>query len=50
MLSVQGIDIAHEIAVLTLAFLVIRGGQALLEHYFPSSGAVPTARFLYGGP
>ena len=35
---------------LTLAFLVIRGLQALQEHYFPGSGSVTVARFLYGGP
>lgn len=46
----QGIDVAHAIAVLTLAFLFIRGGQALMEHYFPDSGANYTARFLFGGP
>lgn len=46
----QGVDIAHAVAVLTLAFVAIRGGQAVLEHYFPSSGAVTAARFIYGGP
>lgn len=46
----QGVDIAHAVAVITLAFLGIRGGQALLEHYFPESGAVTAARFIYGGP
>jgi hypothetical protein len=47
---VQGIDVVHTIAVLTLAFLFIRGAQALMEHYFPDSGANYTARFLFGGP
>lgn len=46
----QGIDVLHTIAAMTLAFLFIRGAQALGEHYFPGSGANDTARFLYGGP
>lgn len=40
----------HFIAGLTLALLVIRGAQALTEHYFPGSGLVPAERFIYGGP
>jgi hypothetical protein len=47
---VQGIDVVHSIAALTLAFLFIRGAQALTEHYFPESGPVYAARFLFGGP
>jgi hypothetical protein len=47
---VQGIDVVHTIAALTLAFLFIRGGQALLEHYFPETGPVYAGRFLFGGP
>jgi hypothetical protein len=46
----QGIDVLHAIAVLTLALLFVRGAQALMEHYFPDSGANFTARFLFGGP
>ena len=46
----QGVDVLHLIAGLTLAFLFIRGAQALSEHYFPGSGANSAARFLYGGP
>lgn len=46
----QGIDVVHAIAGITLAFLFIRGLQALTEHYFPGSGAVQAERFLYGGP
>lgn len=48
--SMQGVDIAHGVAVLTLVLLFVRGGQALLEHYFPNSGSVTAARFIYGGP
>lgn len=46
----QGIDVLHTVAVLTLAFLFIRGAQALSEHYLPGSGANDAARFLFGGP
>jgi hypothetical protein len=46
----QGIDVLHMIAGMTLAFLLIRGSQALGEHYFPESGALDAARFLFGGP
>lgn len=48
--GVHGVDILHGVAVITLVFLVIRGGQALVEHYFPDSGLVPAERFIYGGP
>jgi hypothetical protein len=47
---VHGVDLLHFIAGLTLALLVIRGGQAIVEHYFPDSGFVPVERFVYGGP
>jgi hypothetical protein len=43
-------DVVHELAVLALAFLFIRGLQALGEHYFPDSEANVAARFLFGGP
>lgn len=48
--GVHGIDVLHFVAALTLALLVIRGGQALVEHYFPDSGLVSAERFVYGGP
>jgi hypothetical protein len=38
------------VAGITVAFLFIRGLQALTEHYAPGSGAVKAERFLYGGP
>jgi len=43
-------DVVHAAAVLTIALLVIRGFQALGEHYFPDSEGVVAARFIYGGP
>lgn len=46
----QGVDVLHTIAVLTVAYLFIRGLQALTEHYAPGSGAVKAERFLFGGP
>jgi hypothetical protein len=46
----QGIDVLHSVAVLTLALVFVRGAQALAEHYFPGSGANTAARFIYGGP
>lgn len=46
----HSVDVIHAAAVLTVAFVVIRGVQALAEHYFPDSEAVAAARFIYGGP
>lgn len=46
----HGIDVLHFVAGLTLALLLIRGGQALVEHYFPDTGLVAAERFIYGGP
>lgn len=46
----HSVDVVHAAAVLTVALLVIRGLQALAEHYFPDSEAVAAARFIYGGP
>ncbi len=43
-------DVVHAIAVLTLALVVIRGLQALGEHYFPDSEALVAGRYIYGGP
>lgn len=48
--SVQGVDVLHLVAGVTLAFLFIRGLQLLTEHYAPGSGAVQAERFLYGAP
>lgn len=47
---VQGVDVLHIIAGLTLAFLFIRGFQALAAHYVPDSGPAKVADFLYGRP
>jgi hypothetical protein len=47
---VHSIDVVHEVAVLALAFVFIRGLQALLEHYFPDSEPAAVGRFLFGGP
>jgi hypothetical protein len=47
---VQGIDVVHTIAALTLAFLFIRGLQLLTEHYFPGSGPAQVETFLFGRP
>lgn len=46
----HSVDVVHEIAVLALAFTVIRGVQALLEHYFPDSEPAAVGRFIFGGP
>lgn len=46
----QGVDLLHTAAILTLTLIVIRGAQAIGEHYFGNSGAVTAARFIYGGP
>lgn len=46
----HSVDVIHAAAVLTVALVVIRGVQALAEHYFPDSEGVAAARFIYGGP
>lgn len=46
----HSVDVVHAAAVLTVALLVIRGVQAIMEHYFPDSEAAAAARFIYGGP
>ncbi len=46
----QAIDVLHEVAALTIALLAIRGLQAIVEHFFPSSEAAAVGRFIYGGP
>jgi hypothetical protein len=48
--AMQGVDVLHFVAAMTLALFVVRGLQAIGEHYFPSSGAVTAARYVYGGP
>jgi len=46
----HSVDVIHAAATLTVALLVIRGLQAIAEHYFPQAEAVAAARFIYGGP
>ena len=46
----HSVDVIHAAATLTVALLVIRGIQAVAEHYFPQSEGVAAARFIYGGP
>lgn len=46
----HSVDVLHAAAVLTVALLVVRGFQAIAEHYFPSSEGVAAARFIFGGP
>lgn len=46
----HSVDVIHSAAVLTVALLVIRGVQAIVEHYLPNHEATAAARFIYGGP
>lgn len=46
----HSVDVLHEIAALLVALFVIRGIQAIGEHYFPGSDPVAVGRFLVGGP
>lgn len=46
----HSIDVVHEIAALTIALVVVRGIQSLVEHYFPNSEPAAVSRFIYGGP
>lgn len=48
--GVESYDIVHLIAALTIGFVVVRGLQAGVEHYFPSSEPAAVLRFIYGGP
>jgi hypothetical protein len=47
---VTGIDVLHTAAAVTLALILIRGIQAILEHMAPNSGLVTAGRFVWGGP
>lgn len=44
------LDVAHAIAAVAVALVVVRGLQTLGEHYFPNSDAVAAARWIFGGP
>jgi hypothetical protein len=46
----QTIDVLHAAAVLTLALVLIRAIQAVLEHYAPEAGPTVAMRYIYGGP
>lgn len=46
----QTFDVAHGIAVVLVAMLVLHGLQAIAEHYFPNTEAVAAGRFIVGGP
>jgi hypothetical protein len=48
--TMQSFDVLHAIAAVTIALVVVRGLQALGEHYFPDATGVLAARFIYGGP
>lgn len=46
----HGVDVLHEIAAISIALFVIRGLQALGEHYFPGTQPTAVGRYLFGGP
>lgn len=46
----HSVDVIHAAAVLTIALTVVRGVQAIVEHYFPNHEVTAAARFIYGGP
>lgn len=43
-------NVVNVVAAITIGFVVIRGLQAAVEHYFPDSDPCAVMRFLYGGP
>jgi hypothetical protein len=47
---VESLNLAYGIALVIASFAVIRGAQAMAEHYFPNSEGVVAARFILGGP
>lgn len=47
---VETYDVLHIVAALALGLVAVRGIQAGVEHYFPSSEPAVVMRFLFGGP
>ena len=43
-------NVLNVVAALALGFVAVRGLQAAVEHYFPSSEPAAVMRFLFGGP
>lgn len=43
-------DVAHAVAAITIGLVVVRGLQAVSEHYFPNTEPVAVLRFIFGGP
>jgi hypothetical protein len=48
--GVETYDVLHIVAALAIGLVAVRGIQAGLEHYFPSTQPTVVLRFLFGGP
>lgn len=46
----ESINLVYGAGLVLAALAVLRGVQAISEHYFPNSEGVVAARFILGGP
>lgn len=46
----ETINLGYGAALVLASLAVLRGIQAIAEHYFPNSEGVVAARFILGGP
>ena len=43
-------NVVNVVAALTIGFVVVRGLQATVEHYFGNTEPAAVLRFIFGGP
>lgn len=46
----ESLNLLYGVGLVLASLAVLRGGQAIAEHYFPNSEGVVAARFILGGP
>lgn len=46
----ESLNLAYGAALVLASLAVLRGVQAIAEHYFPNTEGVVAARFILGGP
>lgn len=49
-LTVESINLFYGAGLVLASLAVLKGVQAIAEHYFPNSEGVVAARFILGGP
>src|SRR5437870_11245666 len=47
-LRMEAVSVLHVVGALLIGLLVLRGGLAVLHHYWPDSGATIAATFIVG--